>query len=69
MTNGEKIGLFQAIDAADEARHIVEMIKKFHEEHSNISLSQIAILYRTNAQCKSFIFSISFIKKNLYFFK
>jgi hypothetical protein len=53
--NGEQIGLFQAMDATDEAKHVVEMIQKFSHLHPDVLRSQIAILYRTNAQCESLI--------------
>jgi len=55
IKNGEKIGLFQATDASDEAKHVVEIIRNYNLLHPDIPLSQIAILYRTNAQCKSFL--------------
>ncbi len=64
IKNGEQIGLFQANDATDEAEHVVGMIRDFNRHHSNIPLSQIAILYRTNAQCKSFFF---YHQNNLFF--
>ncbi len=57
IKNGEQIGLFQASDATEEAAHIVKIIRDFHRHHPTIPFSQIAILYRTNAQCKSFSFS------------
>ena len=53
MTNGERIGLYQASNASEEAGHIAKKITDFHRDHPTIPLSQIAILYRTNAQCKS----------------
>lgn len=53
MTNGERIRLYQASNASEEAEHIAATITDFHRDHPNIPLSQIAILYRTNAQCKS----------------
>ncbi|CAF3037176.1 unnamed protein product [Rotaria socialis] len=54
IKNGEKIALFQASDATDEAEHIVKTIHDFNHRHPNIPLSQIAILYRTNAQSREF---------------
>jgi len=54
IKNGEQIGLFQAIDTTDEAEHVVEMIRDFNRQYPNIPLSQIAILYRTNAQSREF---------------
>lgn len=51
MTNGAKIELYQAKDATDEAQRAVQVIQKFTREHSDVKLSDIAILYRTNAQC------------------
>ncbi|CAF1963576.1 unnamed protein product [Rotaria magnacalcarata] len=54
IKNGEKITLFQASDATDEAEHIVKTIHDFNHRHPNIPLSQIAILYRTNAQSREF---------------
>jgi superfamily I DNA/RNA helicase len=53
IKNGEQIGLYQALDATEEAEHVIEMIRDFHRDYPDIPLSQIAILYRTNAQCKS----------------
>ena len=52
MNNGAKIEIFQAKDASDEAQHVVQVIRDFINLHPEIPLSQIAILYRTNAQCK-----------------
>lgn len=52
IKNGEPIGLYQALDATEEAEHVAETIRDFHRDHPAIPLSQIAILYRTNAQCK-----------------
>jgi DNA helicase-2/ATP-dependent DNA helicase PcrA len=49
------------LDATEEAEHVVEMIRDFHRDHPDIPLSQIAILYRTNAQCKSPFFLIQTI--------
>ncbi|CAF1552879.1 unnamed protein product [Adineta steineri] len=54
IKNGEQIGLYQATDTSDEAEHVVELIKNFIKLHPNIPLSQIAILYRTNAQSREF---------------
>ncbi|CAF2377527.1 unnamed protein product [Rotaria sp. Silwood2] len=54
IKNGEKIELFQATDATDEAEHVAEVIHDFTHRHPKIPLSQIAILYRTNAQSREF---------------
>jgi len=64
IKNGDKIDLYQATDASDEAKHIVDKIREFTRQHSDISLSQIAILYRTNAQCNEF----EHTKKNIELF-
>ncbi|CAF3897918.1 unnamed protein product [Rotaria sordida] len=54
IKNGEQIELFEATDATDEAGHIVEVIRNFIYRYPNILPSQIAILYRTNAQSREF---------------
>ncbi|CAF3375919.1 unnamed protein product [Rotaria sp. Silwood1] len=54
IKHGEQIELFQAIDATDEAKHIAGVIGDFNHRHPEIPLSQIAILYRTNAQSREF---------------
>ncbi|CAF1174821.1 unnamed protein product [Rotaria sordida] len=54
IKNGERIKLYQAIDATDEAQHIGRVIRDFHQCHPEIPLSQTAILYRTNAQSREF---------------
>ncbi|UJR10688.1 hypothetical protein I4U23_014882 [Adineta vaga] len=54
IKNGEQIGVFQATDASNEARHVIEKIRDFTHLNPNIPLSQIAILYRTNAQSREF---------------
>ncbi|CAF0945506.1 unnamed protein product [Adineta ricciae] len=54
VKNGEQIGLYQGTDATDEAKHVVERIRDFTRGHPDIPLSQVAILYRTNAQSREF---------------
>ena len=55
IKNGEQIEFFQARDATQEAEHVVKMIRQFTDRHAHVPLSQIAILYRTNAQCNECI--------------
>ncbi|CAF4076940.1 unnamed protein product, partial [Rotaria sp. Silwood1] len=50
----EQIKLCQAINTTDEAQHIATVIRDFHQCDPEISLSQIAIRYRTNAQSHEF---------------
>ena len=51
--SGEKIGYFRGYDEKDEAKFIIERIKKFVRE-KEYKLADFAILYRTNAQSRSF---------------
>jgi len=51
--DGEKIGYYQAYDEKDEAHFIVNYLKKLNREE-NIPFGDAAILYRTNAQSRSF---------------
>jgi DNA helicase II / ATP-dependent DNA helicase PcrA len=53
IKNGEQIELYRATNATNEAEHIVKTIRRFTGLNSKTPLSQIAILYRTNAQCNS----------------
>ncbi len=47
---GEKITLIEAYSGADEANEIVDELIKLHEKHE---WSEMALLYRTNAQSRS----------------
>jgi len=49
---GEKIGLFEAFDEADEAQFVAGKIKKIVE--SGIPHDRIAVLYRANFQSRAF---------------
>ncbi len=57
----EKISLIQATDDRDEAYQVTQAIK-WHQ-HKGVNLSEIAILYRTNAQSRAF--EETLIKANL----
>lgn len=48
---GQKLKYYRAYDGKDEAHFVSHMIKKLKEE--NVSLEEIAILYRTNAQSRT----------------
>ncbi len=50
--DGEPISLYCAFNEIDEARYVVERISKYVE--SDISRSEMAILYRSNAQSRVF---------------
>ena len=50
---GEKIKYYQAYDEKDEARYVVEQIKRNVQEEG-FKQSDFAILYRTNAQSRAF---------------
>ncbi|MBM7562326.1 DNA helicase PcrA [Fusibacter tunisiensis] len=50
---GDKIQYYKAYDEKDEARNVIEQIKKQIRD-SGYSLSDFAILYRTNAQSRAF---------------
>lgn len=65
MKNGEKIQVYRASDAAEEAEHVVQVIREFHQRHPEVPFSQIAILYRTNAQCNYVIISLSLFLNRL----
>ena len=47
---GDKITVIEAYSGSDEATRIVEELRKLHETHE---WSEIALLYRTNAQSRS----------------
>ncbi len=47
---GDKISVIEAYSGSDEATRIVEELRKLHETHE---WSEIALLYRTNAQSRS----------------
>lgn len=49
---GDPISLYNAFNEIDEARYVVERISKYIE--SDISRSEMAILYRSNAQSRVF---------------
>lgn len=49
---GDKVKLYVAINEIDEARFVIKKILEL--KGSGINLSQIAILYRTNAQSRTF---------------
>jgi len=51
-SGGDKIKLYRAINEIDEARFIIKKIIELKE--TGIDFSQIAILYRTNAQSRTF---------------
>lgn len=54
-SKGEKLTLYEARSEVDEANFIIEEIKKaVSHQSSAISLSDFAVLYRTNAQSRSF---------------
>ncbi len=48
--NGEKVTYYRAYDEKDEAHYVAQEIKKCINE--DVDLSEIAILYRTNAQSR-----------------
>ena len=50
--DGSKIGLYEASNEIDEARYVIDRIKRLRYE--NISLKNCVILYRTNAQSRAF---------------
>lgn len=51
-SGGDKIKLYRAINEIDEARFVIKKIMELKE--TGIDFSQIAILYRTNAQSRTF---------------
>jgi len=51
-SGGDKIKLYRAINEIDEARFVIKKIIELKER--GIDFSQIAILYRTNAQSRTF---------------
>ena len=51
-SGGDKIKLYRAINEIDEARFVIKKIIELKE--TGIDFSQIAILYRTNAQSRTF---------------
>ncbi len=58
---GDKIQYFKALDEKDEARYVVDEINKLIE--SGVSKSDIAILYRTNAQSR--VMEEALLKENI----
>ncbi len=50
---GEKIKHFTGNDDREEARFVADKIR-YHHEHHGVPLSEMAILYRTNFQSRSF---------------
>lgn len=59
---GSKIKYYRGSDEKDEARYVVNQIKKHHQQ-DNISYDEIAVLYRTNAQSR--ILEESFLVENI----
>lgn len=49
---GEKVTLYRARDEKDEARFVVEQIKKYQGQ--GVKLNEMALFYRTNAQSRVF---------------
>jgi len=49
---GEKITLYESQDQQDEARFVIEKIENIRQNHPEIPLGEIAVLYRTNAQSR-----------------
>lgn len=49
---GEDIEIYEALNEQDEIRFIIEKIALFQQEKLDFSLSDVAILYRTNAQSR-----------------
>lgn len=49
---GDDVEIYEAINEQDEIRYIIEKIALFQNEIPSLSLSDIAILYRTNAQSR-----------------
>lgn len=58
---GDKIQYFKALDEKDEARYVVDEINKLID--SGVSKSDIAILYRTNAQSR--VMEEALLKENI----
>ncbi|WP_421657703.1 DNA helicase PcrA [Leptothermofonsia sp. ETS-13] len=52
--SGESIFLYRADDEVDEAEFVVQKIRELEAKHPELSWSKFAILYRTNAQSRSF---------------
>ncbi len=50
---GEKITLYRASDQEDEADFVIKEIAKIKEKNPTVSLGEIAVLYRTNAQSRA----------------
>ena len=59
--DGDKITYYRASSSQDEASYVVKEIKKLIK--NNISLEDIAILYRTNAQSR--VLEEEFLKENI----
>ncbi len=51
---GEKMVLYQAANELEEALFILKQIKQLKQEYCNLNWSSFAILYRINAQSRSF---------------
>ena len=50
---GREITYFQAMDERDEARFVIEQLQRLQQEE-NMSLGDMAVLYRTNTQSRVF---------------
>lgn len=61
VPQGERISVYQAFNELDEARYIVQEIKKRHAQGKK--LSEFAILYRSNAQSR--VLEEAFMQQNL----
>ena len=53
-TGDDKITIFSHASEMDEAANIVDLIKKMRDQEKIKNRSQVAILYRTNAQSSPF---------------
>ena len=60
---GENITYYKALDEIDEALYVIRKIKELKKE--NIEYSDIAVLYRTNAQSR--VFEQEMLKQNIPF--
>lgn len=52
--DGEKVEYYRADDDKEEARYIAAKIRKLMNDDPNLSYSDFAVLYRTNAQSRRF---------------
>ena len=50
---GDALGLIEALDEEDEARQVLEVVRKLGADHQ-VARRDIAIMYRTNAQSRAF---------------